>query len=36
MTYGGFKEFTRRTTSQKVLHEKAFNVAKNSTHDGYY
>ena len=36
MTYGGFKEFTRRITSQKVLHEKAFNVAKNSTHDGYY
>ena len=29
MVYGNFKDLTRRTASDKILHEKAFNIAKN-------
>ena len=34
MTYRRFKELPRRTVSDKVLHNKAFNVAKNPRYDG--
>ena len=33
--YGDFKDFTRRPASNKVLHNKTFNMDKNSKHDGY-
>ena len=29
MTYGDFKNFPRRAPSDKVLHDKAFYIAKN-------
>ena len=29
MAYGDFKDFTRRTASDKILRDKAFNIAKN-------
>ena len=29
MTYGDFKDLVRRTTSDKVFRDKAFNIAKN-------
>ena len=35
MTYGDFKDLARRTASDKVLKDKAFNIAKNPKHDGY-
>ena len=35
MTYGDFKDLVRRTTSDKVLRDKAFNIAKNPKYDGY-
>ena len=35
MTYGDFKDLTRRLVSNKVLHDKAFNIAKKSKYDGY-
>ena len=35
MTYGDFKDLTRRTASDKILREKAFNISKNSKYDGY-
>ena len=35
MAYGDFKDLARRTTSDKVLRDKAFNIAKNSKHEGY-
>ena len=35
MTYGDFKDFTRRIASDKMLRDKAFNMAKNSKYDGY-
>ena len=35
MTYGDFKDLTRRTGSDKILHDKAFNIAKNPKYDGY-
>ena len=35
MTYGGFKDLKRRTFSDKVLRDEAFNIAKNPKHDGY-
>ena len=31
--YGGFKDLTRRTASDKMLPDKASNIAKNSKHD---
>ena len=33
--YGDFKDLQRRTFSDKVLRDKAFNVAKNPKYDGY-
>ena len=33
MAYGDFKDLTRRTASEKTLHDKAFNVAKNPKYD---
>ena len=35
MAYGDFKDLTRRTASDKILHGKAFNIAKNPKCDGY-
>ena len=35
MAYGDFKDLKRRTYSDKVLGDKAFNIAKNSKYDGY-
>ena len=35
MTYGDFKDLTRRTVSQKILRDKAFNIAKTPKYDGY-
>ena len=35
MTYGDFKDLARRTPSDKVLRDKAFNIAKSSKYDGY-
>ena len=35
MACGDFKDLTRRTTSDKILHGKAFNVAKNPKYDRY-
>ena len=35
MGYRDFKDLARRTTSNKVLRDKAFNIAKNPKYDGY-
>ena len=35
MAYGDFKDLTRRTVPDKILHDKAFNIVKNTKHDGY-
>ena len=35
MAYGDFKDVKRRTFSDKVLKDKAFNIAKNPKYDGY-
>ena len=35
MAYGDFKDLARRTASDKVLRDKAFNIGKNSKYDGY-
>ena len=35
MSYGDFKELAKRTASDKVLKDKAFNIAKNPKYDGY-
>ena len=35
MAYGDFKHVNRRTAADKVLHNKAFNIAKNPKYDGY-
>ena len=35
MIYGDFNDLTRRTPSDKVLHYKAFNIAKNPKYDWY-
>ena len=35
MAYGDFKDLTRRTASDKILCNKAFNIAKNPKFDGY-
>ena len=35
MAYGGFQDLARRTASNKVLRDKAFNIAKNPKYDGY-
>ena len=35
MTYGDFKDLKRRTVSDNILRDKAFNIAKNPKYDGY-
>ena len=35
MAYGDFKDLKRRTASDKILRDKAFNLAKNPKYDGY-
>ena len=35
MVYGDFKDLTGRTASDKILRDKAFNIAKNQKYDGY-
>ena len=35
MAFGDFKDLTRRTASDKTLHDKAFNNGKNPWYDGY-
>ena len=35
MAYGDFKDLKRRTASNKILADKAFNIAKNPKYDGY-
>ena len=35
MAYGDFKDLKRRTGSDKILRDKAFNIAKNPKYDGY-
>ena len=35
MAYGDFKDLNRRTASDKILRDKAFNIAKNTKYDGY-
>ena len=35
MAYGDFKDLKRRTFSDKVLRDKAFNIAKNPKYDWY-
>ena len=35
MAYGDFKDIARRTASDKILRDKAFNIAKNPKYDGY-
>ena len=34
MAYGGFKDLAKRTASDKVLRDKAFNIAKNPKYNG--
>ena len=35
MAYGDFKDLPRRTSSDRVLGDKAFNIPKNPNYDGY-
>ena len=35
MPQGDFKDLSRRTASDKMLHDKAFNIAKHPKYDGY-
>ena len=35
MAYGDFKDLKRRTACDKILRDKAFNIAKNPKYDGY-
>ena len=35
MAYGDFKDLARRTASDKVLRDKAFNIAKSPKYGGY-
>ena len=35
MAYGDFKDLAKRTASDKVSRDKAFNVAKSPKYDGY-
>ena len=35
MTYGDFKDLTRKRAAGKVLLDKSINVAKNGKYDGY-
>ena len=36
MAYGHFKDLARRTASDKILGDKAFNIAKNPKYDWYW
>ena len=36
MAYGDFKDLTRRANSDKVLYDKAFDIAKNPNYDKYH
>ena len=35
MAYGDFKDLAKRTSADKVLRDKAFNIAKDPKYDGY-
>ena len=35
MAYGDFKDLARRPASDKILRDKAFNIAKNPKYDEY-
>ena len=35
MTYGDFKDLTRRTASDKILRDKTFSIAKNQKYNVY-
>ena len=35
ITYGDSKDLTRKTASDKILRDKAFNIAANPKYDGY-
>ena len=35
MAYGDFKDLPRRTASDKVIHNKAFDIARNLKYDKY-
>ena len=35
MVYGDIKDLARRTVSDKVLCDKAFNITRNPKYDGY-
>ena len=35
MAYRYFRDLTKRTSSDKIRRDKAFNIAKNSKYDGY-
>ena len=35
IAYGNFKDLAKRTASDKVLRDKAFNITKNAKYDGY-
>ena len=35
MAYGDFKDLAKRTGSNKVLRDQAFNIAKDPKYDGY-
>ena len=36
MAYGNFKDLPRRITSDKLLRDKAFNIARGLNYDGYH
>ena len=36
MAYGDFKDLYRRIFADKVLHDKAFHIAKDPKYDGYH
>ena len=35
MVYEDFEDLTSRTASEKIMRDKAFNIAKNQKYDGY-
>ena len=35
MAYGDFQDLNRRTAANKVLRDRAFNIAKDQKYDGY-
>ena len=35
MAYSDFKDLTKRTTFDKILHDRRLNIAKNPNYDGY-